>query len=128
MTSRACLCIMAHNKVCSACFPALNYFSMVYKSLRNKISVHLRNSSFGFTTMNLYVKWHHLLTTFLSRFFICRLFQTWTLDLGTSRRKSAPCERAPTASTTVAMAPTPLTPTSCPSITAPRACSAKKSN
>ena len=44
--------LFMHNNVCRACFSALNYYTKVYKSLRNKISVQLRNSSFGFTAMN----------------------------------------------------------------------------
>ena len=35
-----------------ACLAALNYYIIVYKSLRNKIWVNLRYSSFGFTALN----------------------------------------------------------------------------
>ena len=41
-----------HNNVYHACFSAIKYSIMVYKSLRNKISVHLRKYCFGFTAMN----------------------------------------------------------------------------
>ncbi len=44
--------LWSHNNVFRACSSALNYYTMVYKYIRKKISLHLRNSSFGFTAMN----------------------------------------------------------------------------
>ena len=46
------LCTLAHNNVCRVCVSALSYYTVAYKYLRNKISVHLRNSSFAFTALN----------------------------------------------------------------------------
>ena len=66
----SCLCIEAHNNMCRAFLLDLNYYTMVYKCRRNQISVHLRSSRFGFSTMNWCVEWRHLLAAFSARFFI----------------------------------------------------------
>ena len=43
--------LVAYNNEFRACLTALNYYAVVYKSLSNKIWVHNRNSSFGFTAI-----------------------------------------------------------------------------
>ena len=74
--------------MCRTCFSALNYYTMVYKSLRNKIPVHLRNSLFGFRAMNLCVKWHHLLAALLARFLIMsELLSNPVLSASVCRRR-----------------------------------------